>query len=204
MGETGSGVRRQLIAGAADLIGRRGLRAATVRDLAEHSQTPEGSVYHYFPGGKQQLAAAAVRFNGERLHQLVAEGLQDGPIAGLRTLIAAVRELMASTRFRGGCPVLAVAVEGPDGDESSPALAAAAEVFDRWERLFTRSVEQHGVAEDQARRIGTLVFASLEGAVAMCRAKRSTQPIEHVAQDLEKFLEAILAGKLGDERSRLA
>ena len=54
--------RQQLVAGAADMIRRRGLNATSIREVAKHAGTPLGSTYHYFPGGKHQLAAEAVRY----------------------------------------------------------------------------------------------------------------------------------------------
>ena len=54
--------RRRLVAGAADMMRRRGLNATSVRELAKHAQAPLGSTYHYFPGGKYQLAAEAVQW----------------------------------------------------------------------------------------------------------------------------------------------
>lgn len=192
MTRTNSDVRNQLVAGAADLISRRGLRASTVRDLAHHAGTPEGSTYHYFPGGKQELAAAAVRLNGERVHHAVSQDLEESPLAGLRTLLALVRELMMGTQFQGGCPVLAVAVEGCDGGRTTPALSAAAEVFDRWTGQLARSLKHHGVAEDESKRVGTLIWAGLEGAIAMCRAKQAIDPLDDVAGQLLAIVEAVV------------
>ena len=165
-----------------------------MRDLAKHAHTPEGSTYYYFPGGKQQLAAEAVRFQGEQACRVIAEGLEEGgPLAGLRAFITVARELVTSTCFQGGCPVLAVAVEGPNGEEVPPALHAAAEVFDKWEGLFARSLERYGVPEDQAAQLGALIISSLEGAVAICRAKRSVEPLNNVAGPLEALVMAALS-----------
>lgn len=193
MSDSSTNAKDRLVAGTADLIGRRGLRGSSVRDLAQHSGTPEGSTYHYFPGGKQQLAAAAVRFMGEQVAQVVGAGLQAGPEAGLRTFIEVARGLMVSTEFLGGCTVLAIAVEGPDGAGAPRALDAAAEVFARWQDLLAESLERHGVASDQARQVGTLVVAAIEGAVALCRARQSIGPLDDVAASLESLVAKVLA-----------
>ena len=58
MSEVAADARARLVAGTADMLGRRGLNAASVRELAKHAGAPLGSTYHYFPGGKYQLAAA--------------------------------------------------------------------------------------------------------------------------------------------------
>ena len=60
MSENAAESRQRLVAGAADMMRRRGLNATSVRELAKHAQAPLGSTYHYFPGGKYQLAAEAV------------------------------------------------------------------------------------------------------------------------------------------------
>src|SRR6478735_3416487 len=62
MGVSDLDARNRMVSGAADMLGRRGLSAMTVRDLARHAGAPLGSTYHYFPGGKAQLAAEAVRW----------------------------------------------------------------------------------------------------------------------------------------------
>ena len=54
--------RKQMVMGAADMIRRRGLNATSVRELAKHASAPLGSTYHYFPGGKYELATEAVRW----------------------------------------------------------------------------------------------------------------------------------------------
>lgn len=184
-------MRQRLVAGAADLVARRGLRATTVRELARHSGTPQGSTYHYFPGGKQQLATEAVRYNGTQVTAAIGPGFEDGPIEGVRAFCAAVRELMVSTDFHGGCPVLAVAVEGPDGDRIPPALGAAAEVLSGWEGVVSGSLVRRGIDKARAEQVATLVVAGLEGAVALCRAKQTVEPLDNVAAQLEALVAAI-------------
>ena len=114
--------RRRLVIGAADMIRRRGLNATSVRELAKHAHAPLGSTYHYFPGGKQQLATEAVRFSGDVVARTVAARLADCPLIGLRAFLAMWREVFRSTDFRAGCPVLAVSIEEPDDGDAEGAL----------------------------------------------------------------------------------
>ncbi|MFB7216124.1 TetR family transcriptional regulator C-terminal domain-containing protein [Streptomyces sp. NPDC056255] len=99
-----------------------------------------------------------------------------------------VQRAVVGTDFRAGCTVLAVAIEEPPTDEVPPVLTAAAEAFDQWEDLLTASLKEHGVEPDHAAQIATLVVAGVEGTVAMCRAKRSTEPLDRVARHLEEVL----------------
>ncbi|GAA2805129.1 TetR/AcrR family transcriptional regulator [Saccharopolyspora taberi] len=182
--------RRQLVAGAADMIRRRGIGATSIREVAKHAQAPLGSTYHYFPGGKQQLATEAVRFAGDTVARTLDEKLRDGPLDGLRAFLALWREILTDTDFQAGCPVLAVAIEQPAGGESSSVHAAAAEAFDGWQSRLADSLRQNGA--DAAEQLATLVVAAVEGAVVLCRAHRSTQPLDRVAAQLDKLISANL------------
>ncbi|MFI6731076.1 TetR/AcrR family transcriptional regulator [Streptomyces sp. R-74717] len=180
--------RDRIVAGAADMISRRGLNATSIRDLAKHAKAPLGSTYHYFPDGKPQLATEAVRYAGETVARALREEFEAGPVAGLRAFLALWRDIVVTTDFRAGCPVLAVAIEEPPADEVPAALDAAAEVFDGWETLLADSLRRHGADAGQAAQLATLIVASVEGTIAMCRAKRSAQPFDHTAEQLHALV----------------
>ncbi|MCX5390616.1 TetR/AcrR family transcriptional regulator [Streptomyces sp. NBC_00094] len=182
--------RERIVAGAADMIRRRGLSATSIRETAKHAKAPLGSTYHYFPGGKQQLSTEAVRYAGDVIARSLRKELEAGPVPGLRALLDLWRRTVVGTDFHAGCTVLAVAIEEPPVAEVPPVLAAAAEVFEQWEELLAASLRAHGVERGRADEIATLVVASVEGTVAMCRAKRSTEPLDRVARQLE----AVVAG----------
>lgn len=158
-------------------------RRPTPHASGPHSGTPLGSTYHYFPDGKRQLATEAVRFAGDTVSRMLAKKLQAGPVDGLRAFLALWHDILTTTDFRAGCPVLAVSIE----DSSDDAIrTTAAEAFTGWERQLAESLRENG--GDEAEQLATLVVAAAEGAVVMCRAKRSTQPLDHVATQLESLL----------------
>ncbi|MGY1894239.1 TetR/AcrR family transcriptional regulator [Nocardia gipuzkoensis] len=184
--------RERMVAGAADMIRRRGLNATSVRELAKHAQAPLGSTYHYFPGGKAQLAAEAVRFADALAARELAKGLSAGPVAGLRSFADMWRKVVLDSDFQAGCPVLAVAVED-SGDDDRPQRAAAA-AFENWTGLLARSLREHGAGDIDAEQTATLIVAAVEGTVAMCRAERSTRPLDHTVDRLEFLIRAVTAG----------
>src|SRR5215211_8556575 len=85
--------RDKLVMGAADMISRRGLNATSVRELAKHARAPLGSTYHYFPGGKQQVATEAVHFAGDLVVRALTAELRSGPVAGLRAFLKLWRDI---------------------------------------------------------------------------------------------------------------
>jgi AcrR family transcriptional regulator len=195
-----------MVAGAADLMSRRGVNATSMREVVRHTGTPRGSISHHFPGGKQQLIEDAIVFAGAQVSGPLQHLTQDrGAIAGLRAFIMLWRKTLEKSAFEAGCPVLAVAVEqyvsdtmdkegAPDESAQRHLLELANGVFADWQQILAVALKREGVAAGRARRLGTLVIASVEGTVAMCRAARSTQPLEDVRLELEAILTEALAG----------
>lgn len=185
-------VRHKIVVGAVDMIRRRGLSAMSVRDLAKEAGTPLGSTYHYFPGGKQQVAEEAVRYLGARVLANLEKQFDEGPVEGLRGWMDLWGDVVARSGFRAGCPVMAVAIEEPPADDST-LLQAAADVFASWRETLARSLRDHGAEPDRADRLATLVIASVEGALAMCRARGDRQPLDEVGAELEAMLAAAVS-----------
>jgi AcrR family transcriptional regulator len=177
--------RQRLVAGAADMMRRRGLNATSVRELAKHAQAPLGSTYHYFPGGKYQLAAEAVQWADDLTARALIKALQAGPLAGLRAFLQMWRKILTDSDFGAGCPVLAASVEDLPEDGTAPREAAAV-AFGKWTAILTQSLRDHGATD--ADHVAVLIVAAVEGSVAMCRAQRSAAPLDHVAAQLESLV----------------
>jgi AcrR family transcriptional regulator len=192
--------RAKMVAGAADLMSRRGMNATSMREVVRHTGTPRGSSSYHFPRGKQQLIEDAIVFAGAQVSRPLQQFTRErGAIGGLRAFIAMWRQTLEKTRFEAGCPVLAVAVEqyvndamdkegAPDEAAQRHLLDLADGVFADWRRIMTEALKHEGLAAGRARRLATLVVASVEGTVAMCRAARSAQPLDDVRQELEAVL----------------
>lgn len=192
--------RAKMVAGAADLMSRRGVNATSIREVVRHTGTPRGSISHHFPRGKQQLIEDAIVFAGAQVSgPLLHLTRQHGAIGGLRAFVALWRQTLEKTGFEAGCPVLAVAIEqyvsdamdkdgAPDEAAQRHLLELADGVFTDWQRIMTEALKHEGLAAGRARRLATLVVASVEGTVAMCRAARSAKRLDEVRQELEAVL----------------
>jgi AcrR family transcriptional regulator len=199
-----SNTRAKMVAGAADLMSRRGVNATSMRDVVRHTGTPRGSIGHHFPRGKRQLIEDALVYAGRQVSGPLEHLTQSrGAVAGLRAFIALWRQTLERSKFQAGCPVLAVAVEQyvndateKDGEPDEAAqrhlLDLADGVFADWQRIMFTALRHEGVAPARARRLAALVIASTEGTVAMCRAARSAEPLDDVRQELELVLSSAL------------
>src|SRR5262249_35026566 len=148
-----------------------------------------------------QLVEEAVIFAGREvggpLEILVAE---HGAVAGTRAFVALWRKILESTAYEAGCPVLAVAVEQYIGEDGMPnavfqqhLLQLARGIFENWQRIVAESLRKEGVPTKRAQRLAALVVSSIEGTVALCRAGKSSLPLNDVQHELELALSTAIA-----------
>ena len=189
----GLDARGRLIAGTADMLRRRGLNAASVRELAKHAGAPLGSTYHYFPGGKYQLAAEAVRWADDITARALVHAMAAGPQEGLRAFLGMWRKILVDSEFRAGCPVLAVCVDDVPDEDGAPREAAVF-AFSNWVSILASALRENGCDREQAMGTATLIVAAVEGAVAMCRAERSADPLDRVGEQLQRVVVGALRG----------
>lgn len=178
------GTRQRMIEAAASMLAQHGLNATSIREMTRRADAPFGSTYHHFPGGKQQVVEEAVRLAGGRVSAALDQHLQAGPVAGLSSFLTSWRNALLRSDFRIGCPVLAAAAEEPIDAIAEGALEAAAQVFATWEAALTAALRAQGCAQDRAAQLATLVIASMEGVIVLCRAQRSITPFDQVSAQL--------------------
>jgi AcrR family transcriptional regulator len=183
--------RNRMIQSAALLFREQGYSGTGFRDVIEHSGAPRGSIYHHFPGGKEQLAADTVAWAAAVIERQIERAAQNGnPLVALDMFVDAWREVLEDSNFRAGCPIVAVAAEA---DAGSTATAAAADAFGRWQELIAHALLGAGVGRTDARRLATLVIAAIEGAILLCRARRDIRPLRDVHRALEATLRAAMS-----------
>ena len=174
------GVREQMIDAAIVLLAQKGLPGTSFSEVLERSGAPRGSVYHHFPGGKDELVAAAVEQAGDRA---IAALEATGPttvVAVAEGFLDLWRQLLVYSSYGAGCSVLAVTV----ATDSADLLARTGTVFRGWRRSLATLAERAGVAEDAAAAFAATLIAASEGAVVLSRAEQSADAFELVAGSL--------------------
>jgi AcrR family transcriptional regulator len=171
------GTRDRIVAAAAQLYGRYGYTGIGLKQVAAESGSPIGSLYHFFPGGKEELAAAALRMSGAG-YQILVEGiLENMPdlVSGIEQSFALAAETVASTGYVDACWIETVALEV--ASTSEPLRTVTAEIFEQWIDSCTAWVESHGVPPERARELGIAYITGLEGAFILARSLRSPEPL---------------------------
>jgi TetR/AcrR family transcriptional regulator, lmrAB and yxaGH operons repressor len=181
--------RGAIVRAAATLFRRNGYAATGINEIAELAGAPKGSLYHYFPDGKDQIGEAAVRFAG-KLVIATLEKLEQEHKSAAAMMQAYCRLLagwMAKSGFRDGCPISTTLLESVP---QSPGIALAGrEAFAAWQTVIARALLRDGFSKGDARRLSTFAVSAVEGALILARVEGSGEPIEDVARSLALVLQ---------------
>jgi TetR/AcrR family transcriptional repressor of lmrAB and yxaGH operons len=182
--------RERLLDSAVDLLQRQGYHATGLNELLERSEAPRGSLYHYFPGGKEQIGAEAIARAGGQVAAAVAHLLRAKPsvadaVEALAGLLAAGLE---ASDFERGCPVATTALEVTP--RSEPIRAAVQASFESWLAPLRERLEAAGFDRLQAARRADLAIATLEGALVLARARQDADVLRDAGRQLRALLAA--------------
>lgn len=184
--------RERLIEATALLLRRQGYAATGLAQIIDVAGAPRGSLYFHFPGGKEELAAAALERSGERQRDNLRAALDEAdPVRAVDAVVDVLARDLEDSGFKDGCPVATVALEvGGDGG----ALATLCRLsFARWRQLIVDRLRAVGADDAAADDAAWLVFSSLEGAQMMCRVHGTTAPLRAVGRQLGAMLRLLLA-----------
>lgn len=161
--------RERLIAAMLDALRTRGLHGVGLNELLAAAQAPKGVLYHHFPGGKTELAVAAIDTVADQLaadlDRLAASGAD--PLAALSSWMAGAGRALVRSGFARGCPLATVALESTPQDTAL--REALARAFARIRERLASAFVAAGRSPDSALDLASLVVATYEGALLQAR-----------------------------------
>jgi AcrR family transcriptional regulator len=172
----GAATRERIVRAAADLILDRGVGGMTLDEIRAGTATSKSQLFHYFPGGKSDLVAAIAAFQSARVLEA-----QQPWIGDLTTFVSwhGWRDALVTYYHdltHKYCSISALVNEVAPGD---PALAAeVAGYADRWNDQLATGVARlrdagHLRPGTDSARLGTAIFATLQGGLLVMQAKDS-------------------------------
>ena len=187
---------------AAELFSQQGFGATGIKAVLAAAAAPYGSLYHFFPGGKQQLGAAALTHGGERYKELLESVYPPGADVVEATAASFDRaaELLEGTDYAYACPIATIALEVANTDELM--RTAAADAFESWLEVLEQRFTAAGMTAARARDVAVEVFCLIEGAVLLSRTTRSSVPLDTAGRAATNAVAAGLAASHNDRRGR--
>lgn len=184
--------RERMVMSAIALLGQRGYQGTSFSEVLAHSGAPRGSVYHHFPGGKDELITAAiwrtVEIARDDLTPMRGKSLDDM----LLDLSAWWRSILERSACGSGCPLVAVS---SGAAEDSPLQEVVREAFVAWEGsiadLLATSPGAPASGADP-RETAAYLLGAFEGALTYGRATRSLERFDLLAAGVRRSVPRLL------------
>lgn len=170
-----------LVHTAMRLFRQQGYASTGLQQILAESGAPKGSLYHYFPGGKEELAEAAVRLGSKLKGDMLVghAGRHKSPAAFVKAYCTTMATWMEESEFRSGCPIATTMLEtAPDSPELT---RAGAEALDHWIGIVAPVFLAAGASKAEARTKAQALIAAMEGALLLARVRQSSRPIMDIA-----------------------
>jgi TetR/AcrR family transcriptional repressor of lmrAB and yxaGH operons len=182
--------RRKLVDATAKLLRRQGFHATGLAQIVEESGAPRGSLYFYFPNGKEELACAALeQAGGEWRTALLAAGAIEPLSLAIEAVVTLIADQLEASAFADGCPLATVALEASAASEAVRALVARH--YDGWREILAARLRAAKIDRARAESTATFVLAAIEGALLLAKVGKSRAPLETVGKTLKAMIDAM-------------
>lgn len=178
MSAKGAETRQRMIEATRASIERRGYFGTGLNQILTDSDTPRGSLYFHFPGGKDELVAAAVTRSTGSIEAAIQDADMTDPAAAITGLLTLLGDRLEESGWVCGCPIATVALEV--AGENDTVQRACAEVYERWTQALRVILRATGRAD--ADDLAVTLLALAEGGLVLAQAQRSRAPLDSIAR----------------------
>ena len=185
-----STAREQILQTTRSLLEKQGYHGTGLNEIVKESGSPKGSLYHYFPAGKEQIVAEAVLGSGKDTAERIRLGLEGSGSASkaVSDFVLQVAEHVELSGFAAGSPLTAVAME--TATQSERINLACREAYGLLQSAFNEKLVARGFSKIKAEELATFIVASIEGGIILSRTRHTAEPLRLVAKQLKIMLTA--------------
>lgn len=184
--------RDRLIAATTELFRRHGFNGTSMSAVTKAAHAPTGSLYHFFPGGKEELTETTLLTMGgvyRELFELFA-ATSETPSQAIANLFDGAADVLVESDYIDPCPIGTVAREVASTNDRL--RLAAQTVFESWNQAATKMFIDAGLPVDEATALATTVIAAIEGGFVLTRASRDADVLRTIGRQMAQLVEITL------------
>jgi len=169
--------KQKILEAAARLFEKQGYHATGLNEIIRESGAPKGSLYYYFPTGKEQIGAETALWSAEQMVERIRQGLSqaEAPAEAVRQLALGIAGAVEQSGFTAGGPLMMLAAESAVGSQRLNTACRAA--YASMQAVLTEKL-----AGDE--HLAEFVLSTLEGAILLSRVQHNGDPLRHAAEKL--------------------
>jgi TetR/AcrR family transcriptional repressor of lmrAB and yxaGH operons len=183
-----SNARNQILQTTCTLLEKQGFHGTGLNEIVRESGSPKGSLYYYFPDGKDQITAEAVLQSGQVTAERIRNGLAESSNASkaVYDFILKIADNVELSGFAAGSPLTTVAME--TATKSERINLACREAYGALQAAFRDKLLESGYTKTKAEDLSTFITASIEGGIILSRTYHTADPLRLVAKQLKAVL----------------
>jgi TetR/AcrR family transcriptional regulator, lmrAB and yxaGH operons repressor len=186
-----STAREKILQAASELMEKQGYHATGLNEIIQKSGAPKGSLYYYFPEGKEQIASEAILQAGkivsERFHERTAG--ETSPAQAIRDFLYMIAQRMEETNFYTGSTMTMIAME--TASTSKKINAACREGYRLLIEAFKEKLLAGGMEESKAGDMAEMIVAAVEGGIILSRTYQDANHLRRIADHIFQMLGAV-------------
>lgn len=182
--------RERILSSTETLFRQHGYNGTSVKQVREASKATTGSIYHYYPGGKEELALSIIHRSGQLYQDLIAQIL-DGHSnidEAVQAVFNSANQVLAATDYIDICPIGGMAREV--ASTNSDIRDAINLVFEAWITEATKRFQFAGYSRNTAMDLATIFVAALEGGFILARTSRCPSHLNAIGRCMISLIKA--------------
>jgi TetR/AcrR family transcriptional repressor of nem operon len=198
--------RQRIVMTAMELFWEKGFQSTSISDILSRTQVHSGSLYHFFPGKQDVLAAVLEAYRDgieEWLLKPAWSGVDD-PIERIFALLAGYRTQLVTTDCTYGCPIGSLALELHEPDLRIRELLSAN--FANWTMAIERCLDEAGSvlpSDLDRRRLAEFTLTVMEGAIMQARTYRDIHSFDRNIAVLREHFDMLIETAKGERAKKV-
>ena len=181
----------QIVETTSTLLERQGYNATGLNQIVAESGAPKGSLYYYFPDGKEQIGAETLLWSGERMAERIYAGLSqvEDSAEAVHLLAMNIANVIEASNFQAGGPLMTVALETATSSERLNLVCR--EAYALMQSAFKEKLVENGFEETRAVHLAGYILAVFEGSILLSRVQHSGNPLRQAAAHLKAYIKSL-------------
>lgn len=173
-----------LIEAASRLFRIRGYFGVGINEIIEESGIPKGSLYHYFPKGKEELAIEAINHAKDIVLREINHVFDshDDPVLALQDHVYDLAKLFDDNGELIGLPIGTIAAETYSTNE--PIRVACQDAFAEWQSIYVNKLLDAGYSKERSKDLSVVINALIEGGILLSLTEKSAEPLKAIANHI--------------------
>lgn len=179
--------KEKILKAASRLFQIKGYNATGLNEILKESDAPKGSLYYYFPNGKEELALEAIKLSSEFIQTKIRNALDkySNPIEAIQYNIKCIIENLEDDE-PNNISIGLIALETHLSSE--PLREVCKEVFNEVTNIYAEKLIKSGLPKEVAQELGAFILVTIEGAITVSVTQKNSTDLLVASKQISMLL----------------